>query len=77
MKKLGIAIPDELAEQIDEPLEYGDSRSERMRDLIKVGLAVEDRLHYHECRHLDTRGQIEAAREGIDYFVREPEKQEA
>jgi metal-responsive CopG/Arc/MetJ family transcriptional regulator len=76
MKKLGIAIPDDLAEQIDEPLEYGDSRSERMRDLIRVGLAVEERLHYHEFRHLDTRGQIEAARAGIDYYVREESKPE-
>lgn len=41
-KKFGVSVPDDLAEDIEEPLEYGDNRSERVQDLIQLGLAVED-----------------------------------
>lgn len=68
MKKLGIALPGELVDRIDEPLEYGDSRSERMRNLIRVGLAVEEATREQGYR-LDTRGQVAAAREGIALYA--------
>jgi metal-responsive CopG/Arc/MetJ family transcriptional regulator len=68
MKKLGIALPEKLVRKIDEPLEYGDSRSERMRRLIKVGLATESALREHGYR-LDHRGTVAAAREGIALYA--------
>lgn len=32
---------EELAKKVEAPLEYGDVRSERVRDLVKIGLTVE------------------------------------
>lgn len=40
-KKFGVSFPDELAERVEQPLSYGDSRSERIRRLSEVGLIVE------------------------------------
>jgi len=41
-KTYGINVSQSIAEKIDEPLEYGDSRSERVRDLLEIGLEVEE-----------------------------------
>ena len=48
MTKFGVSFVDsearhrELVERIEEPLEYGDRRSPRIRNLIGMGLAAED-----------------------------------
>ena len=41
-KKFGVSLPDDLAERVEEDLEYGDTRSDRIQNLIQLGLAVED-----------------------------------
>lgn len=41
-KTYGINVSQSIATKIDEPLEYGDSRSERVRDLLEIGLEVEE-----------------------------------
>jgi len=41
-RTFGVNVSDNIAEKIDEPLEYGDSRSERVRDLLEIGLEVEE-----------------------------------
>lgn len=43
-RTFGVNVSDEIAEKIDEPLEYGDSRSERVRDLLEIGLEVEETM---------------------------------
>jgi len=40
-KTFGVNVSDEIANSIDEPLEYGDSRSERVRTLLQLGLEIE------------------------------------
>ena len=40
-RKFGVVLPEELAERVEEPLEYGDSRSRRIRELVLLGLAAE------------------------------------
>ncbi|QCC60788.1 hypothetical protein NP511_02270 [Natrinema thermotolerans] len=40
--KFGVSMDDDLAERVEEPLEYGDNRSERVQDLVQLGLAIED-----------------------------------
>lgn len=43
-KTYGINVSQSIADKIDEPLEYGDSRSERVRDLLEIGLEVEETM---------------------------------
>jgi metal-responsive CopG/Arc/MetJ family transcriptional regulator len=44
-KTYGINVSQSIANKIDEPLEYGDSRSERVRDLLEIGLEVEQTMN--------------------------------
>lgn len=53
MPSYGVNVSEDIAERIEEPLEYGDSRSERVRELLLVGLDVEDAL---EAEGLETYG---------------------
>ena len=43
-RTFGVNVSDDIANRIDDPLEYGDSRSERVRDLLQLGLEVESVL---------------------------------
>lgn len=64
MAKYGVVLPSDLAQKIDAPLEYGDSRSQRIREMVRVGLAVEDELADHHM--------VDTIPEGVDRvdFVR-------
>lgn len=44
VRKFGISLDESVAERVEEPLEYGDKRSERIEDLVIAGLAVEAAL---------------------------------
>lgn len=50
-EKVGIAMPPELLSAVEESMGPGHSRSQKINDLIRVGLAAErmmiDRGHYH------------------------------
>lgn len=41
-EKFGISIPDELDRSIKERLEYGDDRSEWIREAIELRIALEE-----------------------------------
>jgi hypothetical protein len=41
-KKFGVSLDDKIAEEVTRPLEYGDSRSERIEKLIAAGLQAEE-----------------------------------
>jgi len=41
-KKFGVSLDDEVADGIERPLEYGDSRSERLEELVAGGLKAEE-----------------------------------
>jgi len=40
--EFGISVDETLVEQIERPLEYSDSRSERIEELVRAGLVVEE-----------------------------------
>ena len=43
-KTVGVNLGKRLVRTIDQPLEYGDSRSERVRYLVELGIAAEKGL---------------------------------
>jgi len=43
-KTVGVNLGKQLVDEIDEPLEYGDSRSQRVRYLVTLGIAAEKGL---------------------------------
>lgn len=49
--KYGVTVPPELSEEIERPLQYGDSRSKRIRELIRLGLAAEEVMIEKEYYH--------------------------
>lgn len=43
-RSFGISMSPELARKVEKPLTYGDARSERIRDLIRLGLHLEEEM---------------------------------
>lgn len=43
-QSFGISMPPELAKQVEDPLTYGDTRSARIRHLIRMGIKAEQGL---------------------------------
>lgn len=43
-RSFGVSMDDDMADRIEESLEYGDDRSERIRALAGDGLVIEDAL---------------------------------
>jgi hypothetical protein len=41
-KKFGVSLADKIAEDVERPLEYGDTRSERVEELVAAGLRAEE-----------------------------------
>jgi len=62
-KTFGVNVSDDIAEQIDQPLEYGDSRSERVRTLLQLGLEIESVMN-KDASDID-RGAVRQAM--LDY----------
>lgn len=56
---------DSLAERIQRPLEYGDSRSERCRELIEIGLAAEQAMKDAGIYTPDHTAQLTVVRDAI------------
>lgn len=46
-EKFGISLPPDLADEVEEPLTHGDSRSRRVRRLLRAGLAAEQESEDH------------------------------
>lgn len=64
-KKFGVQMSDELAERVEAPLEYGDSRSERISELVEIGLTAEDALAGTELDLPDSRAKSAFVRQAI------------
>ena len=72
MTKFGVSFVDsearhrELVERIEEPLEFGDRRSPRIRNLIGMGLAAEDVFEEFDIEFEgDSEAEIAEAREEL------------
>lgn len=70
-KKFGVSLPDELAEKVEEPLEYGDSRSQRFKHLVQTGLLVEDFISESTGLRPTPQQQREVAEEALELWSRE------
>lgn len=63
--KFGVSVSDDLAAEIEKPLEYGDSRSERVRELVQLGLEVEEVLIEEGYHGLSQEQRIELVTEAV------------
>lgn len=66
----GVSMDESLAGRIEEHLEYGDSRSERCRDLIELGLEVEDAMKDAGIYTPDHTAQLTVVRDAISEHAR-------
>ena len=44
VRKFGVSLDEDVADRVEERMEFGDKRSERIQHLIEAGLAVEEQL---------------------------------
>lgn len=68
MAKFGVVVPDWMEAQIEAPLEYGDSRSARIRELVSLALAVEDALADNGVATDGPEEREQAVREAINSY---------
>lgn len=68
-EKFGISLPDNVVAEIEEPLEYGDTRTERVLDLVRIGLAFERELSNHNITAPTTQEQIDVIRAAMDCYT--------
>lgn len=61
----GVSMDDTLAQRIQKPLEYGDSRSERCRELIELGLEAEQSMKDAGIYTPDHTAQLTVVRDAI------------
>jgi metal-responsive CopG/Arc/MetJ family transcriptional regulator len=48
VERVTVALDEQLAAEVDAPLSYGDNRSERVRALLRAGLAAEETVDADE-----------------------------
>jgi hypothetical protein len=68
-EKYGVSFQPDTAERIESPLEYGDSRSARVRQLVHLGLIVEEVFTGelgHKPQQDDLEGMVRQAM--LDYI---------
>lgn len=71
MPKFGVVLDDSTKEQIERPLGYGDSRSERIRDLVKMGLAAEEEMLKHELHPDAVQERKQIIRDAMELYFEE------
>lgn len=65
-KSFGVNVPGNMADEIEAPLQYGDSRSERIRELIRMGLAAEKALERrHMVDNMDSREKADLIEQAV------------
>jgi len=64
-RKFGVNVSSRLAEKIEAPLQFGDSRAQRIRHLVRLGLAAEKALGHSSQRDIDDKEAM------IDQAVRD------
>jgi hypothetical protein len=68
VRKFGVSLDEDVAAKVEEPLEYEDSRSERINDLVRIGLYVETLLAQYD---LDWHDEPREARDIVRGALRE------
>lgn len=69
--KYGVAVDDELNQKINRHLERGDSRSARIRRLIRLGLIFEDAMLERQYWPPSTDQREQILREAIQMYLDE------
>jgi len=64
-RKFGVNVSSRLAEKIEAPLQFGDSRAQRIRHLVRLGLAAEKALGHASERDIEDKEAM------IDQAVRD------
>lgn len=47
MPSFGVSLDEQTADAVEAPLDYGDSRSQRIQELVQMGLAAERAMRKH------------------------------
>jgi len=79
MARTTVSLPDELEEQIEMQLSYGDSKSEWVRHSIQMRMHVDPILdELYESHQRDKRLQLveKAVREKVDEIKKEADRSE-
>lgn len=72
MSKTGISWRDDwVVEKIEEPLDYGDSRSDRVNNLCRVGLEAEEAAQSLEEWPEEVADQEELVRDAIVEYLQD------
>lgn len=70
--KYGLALDEELHDKINRHLDEGDSRSARIRRLVRLGILFEDQMLDHQYWPPSTERREQIMRDAIqDYLERE------
>jgi len=57
-RKFGVNVGSRLAEKIEAPLQFGDSRAQRIRHLVRLGLAADKALGHASERDIDEKERM-------------------
>lgn len=71
MAGIGVTFEDWVKEKVEKPLGYGDSRSKRVNDLTRVGLAAEAAAQPYGVWPEDVDDQEDLVREAIAHYIQE------
>ena len=65
-RKFGVVFDDHVAEEIEESLEYGDSRSARIQELAEIGLEVERQIDETDASYRNAHELRAIVRQAFD-----------
>jgi hypothetical protein len=67
-EKIGIALPTSIVDDIEDKLAYGDSRSQRIRNLIVMALAAEEVMVERGYYHPNPSKRQQIVREALEQY---------
>ena len=65
-RKFGVVFDDHVAEEVEESLEYGDSRSARIQELAEIGLEVERQIDETDASYRNVHELRAIVRQAFD-----------
>jgi len=68
VQKFGIGLPSSLVSRIEDRMAPGDSRSQRIRNLVGVGLEVEDTMVKQGLYHPSADKREQIVREALEQY---------
>jgi metal-responsive CopG/Arc/MetJ family transcriptional regulator len=68
IQKFGIGLPEPLVSRIEERLTPSDSRSQRIRSLVSVGLEAEDVMVEQGLYHPSDQKREQIVREALEQY---------